>query len=76
MSTLEKLIDCVSKLVDRVVAIEKRVKRLEELWAQAVNENHFVPWPKDMPPRYNACTDPCDMFTGPCACGAWHHNGV
>jgi hypothetical protein len=22
--------------------------------------------------RYNACTEPCDMFVGPCACGAWH----
>jgi len=22
---------------------------------------------------YNACTDPCDMLEGPCACGAWHH---
>lgn len=22
---------------------------------------------------HNACTDPCDMLQGPCACGAWHH---
>lgn len=21
---------------------------------------------------YNACTEPCDMYEGPCACGAWH----
>src|SRR3972149_1206950 len=21
---------------------------------------------------FNACTDPCDMYIGPCACGAWH----
>jgi len=21
---------------------------------------------------WNACTDPCDMLSGPCACGAWH----
>lgn len=21
----------------------------------------------------NACTDPCDMIIGPCACGASHH---
>ena len=31
----------------------------------------------DMPVRwigkiYNACTDPCDMLYGPCACGAFH----
>ncbi len=23
--------------------------------------------------RYNACTDSCDMYDGPCACGAWHY---
>jgi len=22
--------------------------------------------------RYNGCTDPCDVYDGPCACGAWH----
>jgi hypothetical protein len=22
---------------------------------------------------WNACTEPCDMLIGPCACGAWHH---
>jgi len=22
---------------------------------------------------YNACSEPCDMLQGPCACGAWHH---
>ncbi len=36
----------------------------------------FVAWPEDQPKRYNACTDPCDMWTGPCACGATHKDGV
>ena len=22
---------------------------------------------------YNGCNEPCDMLSGPCACGAWHH---
>jgi len=22
---------------------------------------------------YNACTKPCDMLSGPCACSAFHH---
>lgn len=35
----------------------------------------FVAWPADQPERFNACTDPCDMWTGPCACGAWHKEG-
>lgn len=33
-------------------------------------------WPDDKPKRYNACTDPCDMWEGPCCCGAWHKDGV
>lgn len=33
----------------------------------------LVAYPKDRPPRYNACTEPCDMWIGPCCCGAWHY---
>jgi hypothetical protein len=33
----------------------------------------FAPYPADRPPRYNACNEPCDMWIGPCCCGAWHH---
>ena len=30
--------------------------------------------PDDMRGKhFNACTDPCDMIDGPCACGAWHN---
>lgn len=32
----------------------------------------FAPYPKDRPPRYNASSEPCDMWIGPCCCGAWH----
>lgn len=32
----------------------------------------MIGYPDDMPPRYNACAQPCDMLRGPCACGAWH----
>jgi len=42
--------------------------------------NHFNPKNNlaSMPEEYlgqfhNACTDPCDMLQGPCACGATHH---
>jgi hypothetical protein len=38
-------------------------------------KNSHVPWPADQPPRFNACDVACDMWTGPCACGAWHQNG-
>lgn len=36
----------------------------------------FVAWPKDKPARYNGCNEPCDMWTGPCCCGATHKDGV
>ena len=35
--------------------------------------NGLVPWPDEWSDRhYNACTEPCDILVGPCACGAWH----
>jgi hypothetical protein len=49
------------------------VERLAQL--KAASPQEMVPWPSDQPERYNACTDPCDMWTGPCACGAWHKDG-
>lgn len=38
-------------------------------------DNGLVPVPED---RYGnhfngRCPDACDMYIGPCACGAWHH---
>jgi len=36
----------------------------------------FISWPAYVPARYNACTDPCDTWTGACACGATHENGI
>jgi hypothetical protein len=41
----------------------------------------YVPSPScfeawgDRPPRYNGIGEPCDMWTGPCSCGATHHQG-
>lgn len=35
-------------------------------------KNDLVAWPDDWPEYRNACSDPCDMLSGPCACGAWH----
>jgi len=35
--------------------------------------NGIVAWPQEWTDRrYNACNEPCDMFVGPCSCGAWH----
>jgi len=34
----------------------------------------MVEWPKHVPRRMNGGTV-CDMWTGPCACGATHHEG-
>lgn len=34
----------------------------------------LVPWPKTEPTRYLTNT-PCDMWSGPCACGATHVEG-
>lgn len=36
------------------------------------NPSGFVAWPKDRPPQYNGSGSPCDMWIGPCSCGATH----
>lgn len=33
------------------------------------------PWPKDVPPYFNTLAEPCDMWDGPCCCGALHQYG-
>ena len=35
----------------------------------------WVSWPPDQPQRFNGCNIPCDAWTGPCCCGAWHTEG-
>lgn len=32
-------------------------------------------WPNNVPEYHNANIDACDMWVGPCACGAWHQEG-
>lgn len=33
----------------------------------------LIPLPKQYRNYFfNGCNEPCDMFKGPCACGAWH----
>lgn len=34
----------------------------------------FAPW-GSRAPRYNGRSEPCDMWTGPCSCGATHIEG-
>lgn len=34
-----------------------------------------VKWPADRAQQFNASNEPCDMWTGPCCCGAWHREG-
>jgi hypothetical protein len=36
------------------------------------NPSGFVAWPDDHPPQYNGSGEPCDMWIGPCSCGATH----
>lgn len=35
----------------------------------------FIAWPDVQPRQYNGSGTPCDMWTGPCQCGAWHNEG-
>ena len=57
-------------LYDRLNQKDRKIKELEA----ELKENNFIPMPKEWIGQiYNACTEPCDILYGPCACGAWHY---
>lgn len=37
-----------------------------------MKHNGLLAMPDEYLNIHNACTEPCDMVSGPCACGAWH----
>lgn len=39
-------------------------------------EGGCVGWPLDAPAMFNGSGEPCDMWTGPCSCGAAHRDGI
>ena len=72
----------------RVHDLEVRLRELEMIVAEAKaqkivaahlaevaplidNGSEFVPLPPCIV-KHNACNEPCDMYIGPCVCGAWH----
>lgn len=74
-----------------VERLETWASQLDDRWAQAefrggqpfanelrrrISGSGFVAWPRLIPPRYNGSGEPCDMWTGPCCCGATHKEGV
>lgn len=68
----------VTAEVEEAKRIGLRVfERVDELKAWLAPRNPpptgagFAPYPKDKPPRHNGGVL-CDMWKGPCACGAWH----
>lgn len=69
---IQELALLTKRLADHVLRLQKKVTALE---LKMLEGEHMVPWPAGFPLRYNACTDACDMWTGPCACGAWHKDG-
>lgn len=50
---------------EAIASINDRLK-------EEVVDGQFISWPTYAPVQHNACTDACDMWEGPCACGAWH----
>ena len=56
-------------LCDRLEAANKRAEKSE--FNPRLNMAFPVEWIGQY--RNGDCTDPCDMISGPCACGATHH---
>ncbi len=80
---LPRFDDLVSKeLSRRITELEQRVIQLEQAAGTprtreelAATVNQWKGWPEDQPLRYNGSGTPCDMWTGPCCCKAFHRNG-
>ena len=46
---------------------------IDKLEAENKELNKIIPMPEELIGKFfNACTEPCDIINGPCACGAWH----
>lgn len=60
--------------VDRLSEQERSTVNAR-LRADGLDPEKLIGWPIDAPKQYNACTDACDSWNGPCACGAWHKAG-
>lgn len=39
-------------------------------------ERKVTGWPDDAHAMFNGSSEPCDMWSGPCSCGAWHREGI
>lgn len=75
MSLLEMQINSSKSIKDKDVSrIVPRDTRESDGYTKIVFTKGFEPW-GDRPPRHNGSNDPCDMWTGPCACGATHTEG-
>ena len=59
----------VMEACDRLEAANKRAEKSE--FNPRLNMAFPVEWIGQY--RNGGCTDPCDMISGPCACGATHH---
>lgn len=64
----------LSDLVDTPKSFDLAVQA-SEAKAKEANASGFVAWPSDQPKQYNGSGEPCDMWEGPCLCGAWHRDG-
>jgi hypothetical protein len=71
ISCLNSRVKELEIVVERLIAAAKRPRTARE-----AADMTFVPWPTDKHVRYNGAGQPCDMWTGPCACGAFHVEGV
>ncbi len=63
--------DCGVEALTNATDLQAENKELAEQAKEL--EKKTEPLPESMRGSFfNACTDPCDMLHGPCACGAWH----
>lgn len=63
--------DRVDHLSQEQLEVAKRMADLEI----GNGRRDIAGWPEGAPRQYNGGNVPCDMWSGTCACGAWHEEG-
>jgi hypothetical protein len=70
IGVLQRRVKELETIVENLTTTIRRPRTLSEVSGRA-----FIAWPKAKPLKYNGSGEPCDMWTGPCCCGAWHEEG-
>jgi len=70
-----RLVRAIESLDHHIAKTDNTAVDIARRMLFAYKATPLIAWPNDKPHRYNGSGTPCDMWTGPCSCGATHKDG-